>query len=477
MTSVANCRPGRVAAGAVACALVALAGAGGARANGAFPDSQSVLVPADRPHEIVLATNFGVIHSEDDGNTWTWSCEQDPNGTRDLYQLGPPAKHRLYARDGSGLVFTDDSACTWAMSGTTFTDDLLVDAFPDPTDPTRVLGVAAPKAGTTTGPSLVVESADGGATFTTMRYTTATGVAINGIEISRSDPRTAYILTLTTSPFMSKLIRTADAGATWMEKDIGAMVGTGSVLLVGIDPTNPMRVFLRVDATGGDKLGITDDGGATVRTPLTFTGGFMSGFLRMATGTLLVSGVVGSGPVLYRSTDGGTSFQPVTGAPALWGLSERAGTIFGAGQTGGGAQGGAPFAIGTSNDEGNTWQPLLQFENVNAIDTCVKDACQDVCQNEASLGLWSPDVCSATAPPPHLTDGGTTSPQDASVGPGTGGAGGVGGSTGGQHLTGAGGGRPTSKGCSCSTPASAATTLPGLLALLALATLRRRRSR
>jgi MYXO-CTERM domain-containing protein len=469
MTPVANCRAGRVAAAAVACALAALAGAGRARANGAFPDSQSVLVPADRPHEIVLATNFGVIHSEDDGATWTWSCEQDMNGTRDLYQLGPPAKHRLYARDGTGLVFTDDSACTWAMAGGSFTDDLLVDEFPDPTDPMRVLGVAAPKPGTT-GTYLVVESADAGSTFTTMRYTAAAGVTINGIEISRSDPRTAYILTLTNSPFLSKLIRTADGGVTWMEKDIGSMVGMGSVLLVGIDPTNPMRVFLRVDATGGDKLGITDDGGTTVRTPVVLTNGFMTGFLRMASGTLLVSGVLGSGPVLYRSTDGGTSFQPVAGAPALWGLSERAGTIFGAGQTGGGATGGAPFAVGTSTDEGNTWQPLLQFENVNAIDTCVKDACQAVCQSEVDLGLWQQDVCSATAPPPHLTDGGTTSSQDAG-----GSGGGTGQPDGGQHLSGAGGGTPASKGCSCST-ASTSTTLSGLLALLALAALRRRRS-
>ena len=27
--------------------------------NGAFPDSQAVITPADRPHEILLATNFG----------------------------------------------------------------------------------------------------------------------------------------------------------------------------------------------------------------------------------------------------------------------------------------------------------------------------------------------------------------------------------------------------------------------------------
>lgn len=73
----------------------------------------SVLVPAARPHEIVLATNFGLIMSVDDGATWTWSCEQDAKGARDLYQYGAPDKLRLFARDAVGLVFTDDGGCSW----------------------------------------------------------------------------------------------------------------------------------------------------------------------------------------------------------------------------------------------------------------------------------------------------------------------------------------------------------------------------
>ena len=53
-----------------------LSGPAVALADGALPDSETILVPADRPQEIVLVTNFGLVISEDVGRTWLWSCEQ-----------------------------------------------------------------------------------------------------------------------------------------------------------------------------------------------------------------------------------------------------------------------------------------------------------------------------------------------------------------------------------------------------------------
>src|SRR6187431_1924660 len=50
-------------------ALMIVGVAGPARADGAFPDSLQILLPADRPNVIGLATNFGVILSEDAGRT------------------------------------------------------------------------------------------------------------------------------------------------------------------------------------------------------------------------------------------------------------------------------------------------------------------------------------------------------------------------------------------------------------------------
>ena len=64
---------------AAALAALAIAAPARARADGAFPTPEAVLVPADRPQEIILATNFGLVISEDAGQTWSWSCERDEN--------------------------------------------------------------------------------------------------------------------------------------------------------------------------------------------------------------------------------------------------------------------------------------------------------------------------------------------------------------------------------------------------------------
>jgi len=86
------------AAEAVALATLVMATPAAARADGAFPSAQAVLVPADRPQEIILATNFGLVVSEDAGQTWSWSCEQNENALGMFYQLGPAPRHDVENR-------------------------------------------------------------------------------------------------------------------------------------------------------------------------------------------------------------------------------------------------------------------------------------------------------------------------------------------------------------------------------------------
>lgn len=90
------------AAGLLAVAIVA--GGGDARANGAFPDSLRIFAPADRPAEIILATNFGLIMSKDDGATWDWVCEHGDGFLANLYQLAAGPSRRMFAVAPAGLV-------------------------------------------------------------------------------------------------------------------------------------------------------------------------------------------------------------------------------------------------------------------------------------------------------------------------------------------------------------------------------------
>jgi MYXO-CTERM domain-containing protein len=179
--------------------------------------------------------------------------------------------------------------------------------------------------------------------------------------------------------------------------------------------------------------------------------------------------------VLYRSKDNAATFQmvaPTSGAsqPSIRGLAERNGTLYCA------ADNTADhFAVGTSTDEGATWQPLMRFDQIVAIDTCVKTLCQDLCAMQVDV-LWPDTVCSADAPPRPSPDGGAAGSGGGGGGTGAAGSGGAGG-----HApdagAGGGGGKPGSSGCHCGTPgASSPGALLAVAAALALGA-RRRRSR
>ena len=81
----------------VAALVIALATAVSqqAVADGAFPDSMQIFVPADAPHRIILATNFGLITSDDDGATWEWSCEPRNDDNTILYQKAASPSQRI----------------------------------------------------------------------------------------------------------------------------------------------------------------------------------------------------------------------------------------------------------------------------------------------------------------------------------------------------------------------------------------------
>lgn len=377
-----------------------------ARANGAFPDSQSILTPEARPHEIRLATNFGIIASDDDGQSWVWSCERAESNNGSLYQMGPAPKSRLYVISSEGLAFSDSDSCGWSIAGG-LTGTAIADAFPDPTNANRVLAVVerATEAGISYS---VVESSDGGTTFGPTRYTAASGDNITGVEIARSTPSTIYIAMTSGSMFLPKLARSTDSGATWKVDDLSTKLPAKTTLirLVAVDPTNPDRVYLRTHSAAGDAFAVAVAGasGFTVTTPLSFPDGILSAYARLASGTMVLAAVVGLDEVAYRSTDAGATFQPLPTPPSVRAMSARGATLYVVADNV--ADG---YAVGTSVDEGQSWQPLMRYDQLLAIQACVKDTCQTDCLMRAAAGQWSEDFCAATAP--ASPDGGA--PTDA----------------------------------------------------------------
>jgi hypothetical protein len=448
-----------------------------AHADNAFPDSQNLITPAAIPNQILLATNFGLVMSVDGGQTWTWTCEQTQNNFATLYQLGPPPMNRLFATSLAGLIYSDDLSCSWSIATGIAAGSIVSDLFADPSNPARVLAVVAVPADGGAVDYQVLQSANGGATFAAQPlYTAAAGDNISGIEISRSMPATVY-LTLTGGPtHLPKLAQSTNGGSTWQVHDLSGHLpaGTNFIRLIAVDPTNPQKVFLRIRSLGdggiAEGVAVTTDGGVTASVPLSFPGGILSAFTLLSNGTIALGGVVGTTNVAYTSVDGGSTFQPVTTPqPSFRGLSSRGGTLFVVADNQ--ADG---YAVGTSTDLGKTWTPLMAYEDIQAIQTCLMAFCQTDCLTRAGAGQWSPDLCSAT-PAPLPVDAGA----DARAG-GTGGAAGGSSGHGGTDAALPPGGGKSGGGCHCAT--AGAGPLPlwqvgGLACGLALVIGRRRRRR
>ncbi len=443
----------KIAIAVAAGALALLGSPRASRADGAFPDSLGIIAPADRPHDIVLATNFGVVSSIDDGQTWTWSCEQDRNAFGAQYQMGAPPLDRLYTRSQNALVFSDDRACAWSVAGGAVGGAAITDAFPDPTNPGRVLAVAMATDADGGIGYRVYESSDSGATFATVRYAAASGDIINGIEIARAAPATIYLTLISGAAGVPKLGKSTDGGATWQLRDLSAALGAGvrSIGLIAIDPEDAARVYLRVADASGERLAITGDAGVTTSSPLALPAGVLSAFVRTPSGVILVAGKVELGPVMYRSTDGAATFQMLPVPPTLRGMAARGSLIYGASDTQ--VESSGAFV---SKDQGASWQPLLSFDAIQAIDPCVKVLCYDDCQLRAGLGQWSSDMCDAVPAP--RAGGGVTDAAVPIDGAGKNDAGAA-------DRAAVDAGATRASGCHCGAAGDGAPALPGAAAL------------
>src|SRR5712692_9386636 len=126
-------------------AVAAFTAASPVRANGAFPDEFSIHFPPDAPHRILIGANFGLLVSEDDGQTWRYACEPWvvagsnaalASANVIFYQVA--ADGALLA-DAANLTRSTDVACTWPTSTGSITGQVITDFFPDPNDATFVV--------------------------------------------------------------------------------------------------------------------------------------------------------------------------------------------------------------------------------------------------------------------------------------------------------------------------------------------------
>src|SRR5713101_447299 len=343
-------------------------------ANGAFPDEFSIHFPPDAPHRILIGANFGLLVSEDDGQTWRYACEPWVVAGSNAALASANVLFYQVAADGAlladavNLTRSSDVACTWPPATGSIAGQVITDFFPDPNDATFVVANIAVSSG-----SYIIASHDGGKTFdATHLYDTPD--ILTGIEIARSTPGVVYGTSVPQAGGTAKFLASTSSGApgTWTVTDLQIPVGTQPRILA-VDPSDAKKVYLRLLTGPTDAMAVTVDGGQTFQTVLPIKGQFSS-FLRAGDGAIYAGTMDGTLYVRAAAATDPTAFVSLN-APHLRCLGQRPGTtrIYACADM---VVDG--FSLASSDDGGATFQPVMTFTQLLGPLTCppVQTNCQ-----------------------------------------------------------------------------------------------------
>ena len=413
-----------------------------ARADGTFPEPRQILLPADRPEQIILGTNFGLIFSEDSGKTWLFSCERGLSNYAGPYLLGAQTPHRIFAlTSGAGLIRSDDDSCSWQAAETS-SDLLLFSVAVDPANAQRVYTTGAPRNDLRNGQSIYV-SDDGGLSLGKTVFTSPAGSAVLSVLVAPSRPSRLFATMFSTPENHPIVLRSDDAGEHWdVAADAVESLGENPFQLLAIDAHDENKLYVRILGAFAETLATSADGGQSFVQSASIPGK-LNAFIKLASGTIIVAGTAGIDAVGYRSKDGGRTFEAWPRAPHGHALAERGGKLYIAGD--GYADG---YAIAESDDEGDHVTPLAGFSQVQAVKSCVGELCTDACAYYSGVGLWPQAACGAVSTP-TVPDDSSGAGGDTGTATGAGGASAAAGGSG----TGETGERPGLRvfggGCAC----------------------------
>lgn len=429
-------------------------------ANGRPSASTNLAFQPGDDQLVALATTFGLLISEDDGGSFHWICEEAVGygGTFDP-DYAITRNGDIYATTFSRLRVSRDGGCTF--EATEFYNDLSGGEDPILLDDYWVgeVEVAADDkiwAATSTdvGGNDVYTSSDG------IRFDSANLrhplAWWTHVRVSKSNPEVVYVsgyrreirrkvspelshpvagdeASATTSPDRRELIfpaeallyKTINGGGTWAELDVDEFAfGRQPHLYVeGISPNNPDIVFARVLGARfpqGDDLYRSTDGGTTWNKVLEMEGRITAFVIRGDDSVLVATvsacteaGDAGDKGCVRRSMSGAAnSWEKPAVEPKLACLQERGADelLFGC------ASNWEPdnFALGTSMDSGESWAEVLRFAEIKGPLACPQGTEQHTCEQTVwpvtclTLGLCA----EADAGPKSTVDAGDANSAD-----------------------------------------------------------------
>jgi hypothetical protein len=377
--------------------LAVVLAAAAAYGNGRPPQTSAIYFKPGDMHSLYVRTTFGLFVTHDDGCTMSWVCETNMGiGGTDDPILAIGSDGTIF--DGThthGIEISHDSGCSFVRN-TSLPDSTWVDALD--MGPTGEVWVATANGGAAND---VFASTDNGATFTTRGLPSPT-IFWKSVKIAPSNAQRVYVAgyqvagTLPDGGQMqptAHLEHTDNSGGAWIESPLGGVMQYGpmpTILVQAIDPTNADIAYissLGAAAPSGDRLYRTTDAGQTLTEVLATTGTIANVVIKgqnVYVVTQVQSGQYLIGGPAYVSTDGGMSFNALTGSPELSCLSLRSdGVLYGCG-----ANWDPDFmAVATSSD-GMAWTKLWRFVQMYGPLDCPSGTMEhDVCNEQQWPGM------------------------------------------------------------------------------------------
>ncbi len=282
----------------------------------------SVAVNPTNTNIIYVSSPGGGIWKTIDGGT-NWTPLIDGNSAyMNVFNLAisPSNTNIIFAAaTGTGVIKSVDAGQTWTMTGTTSFNPKKI--LVHPTNSNKVF---------VTTPVGIFESADGGTSWNHRLV----GVDVEDIEFKTDDP--VIMFSSGNSTNTTTIHRSADGGITWTAITSGITNGNGRTLL-GVTAANSNVVYaVQAEGNAFGRLYKSTDGGNNFVTTVTgniatntnyfgysgTTAGGQAGYdMAIAVNPTNADDLSIAGIVVWRSTDGGTSFTPAT----VWSLPNTTG--------------------------------------------------------------------------------------------------------------------------------------------------------
>jgi photosystem II stability/assembly factor-like uncharacterized protein len=312
------------------------------RLIGPFRGGRTVAVTGvpQRPGVFYMAaTDGGVWKTDDYGLVWKPIFDSAPTGSVGALAVAPSNPDILYVGSGEGLLRPDlsvgngvyksvDSGKTWTHLG--LSDGQKIQALAvDPKNPDRFFVAVV---GHPYGPNSergVFRSLDGGKSFEKVLYKDENTGAID-VAFDPGNAQNVYasLWTARRPPWTSGgaitmggggLYKSTDGGSTWRELKGGLPTAADRLgrIGIGVAPSDPRRVYVIVEAQKGGGLYRSDDGGETfqkVNAEDRVTGRAQD-FAGVTVDPKDAATLYVANTSTYRSKDGGKTFKAIKGAP------------------------------------------------------------------------------------------------------------------------------------------------------------------